>query len=199
MSGENLENGSSETVSPTLPLAALATQTAQVVETVTTSTEAPTILPMVASVDEEEPLKKTKTRKTKTKKAKAKKREGFWTKKDIIISVLVDNGIEELVAKHKKNKIKPTVLRAAAMELEAKGKTKPASMVMALLAEWYPSAGQRGRTPPEKGEVRTYSAQQIEKNQIPFVRIPVAILGVSVRGKISAKFEQNRIVLTPAE
>lgn len=56
--------------------------------------------------------------------------------------------------------------------------------------------GQKGRKAVQIGESRSYSAQMIGEDGDVFVRLPVSLLGAVKGNKVSAKFEDGKIVVT---
>lgn len=64
-------------------------------------------------------------------------------------------------------------------------------------AEHFP-VGTRGRTAPGVGETRTYKAQQLKDND-PFLRVPVAALGLKKGESAHLSFESGRIVIECAQ
>jgi hypothetical protein len=113
--------------------------------------------------------------------------------KDVEIAFLLDgiNGVERLI-KGRKNP--GAVVKRALRDLKTQGTDVRA--LEEFVAERFGSTG-RGRSVPQVGEERRYKAQQI-KNGAPFLRLPLNTLGIKKGRPVRVRFEDGRIVVSPA-
>ena len=114
--------------------------------------------------------------------------------KDVQIAYMLNgiSAVESLVAEKKVTRA--TVKRAYAKFLDAGREEKP-------FAEWIednigPLGRGRGRACPQKGEIRTYRAQQIGVGGPFVVRVPLSSLDVYKGSVLQISFEDDRIVIT---
>lgn len=110
--------------------------------------------------------------------------------KDIQIAYLLDGlaGVEELVPQ----KGTGSVVKRALQELRAQG--HQADDLANFVVSRYGSTG-RGRSVPQRGEQRTYRAQQI-KNGSPFLRLPLNTLEIPKGKAVRVSFESSQIVIS---
>ncbi len=99
------------------------------------------------------------------------------------------------------------VLRESIKTLKSAG-SPLAGEVEAFYADTFGGpAGPRGRTAPQAGDIRIYSAQQIDaKNDkkevvgagLPFIRLTVSTLGIKRKGGVRVTYEKGRIIVEAA-
>lgn len=110
--------------------------------------------------------------------------------KDIQIAYLLDGlaGVEQIVA----DKGTGSVVKRALQELRTQG--HQADDLADFVIARYGSTG-RGRSVPQRGEQRTYRAQQI-KDGSPFLRLPLNTLQIPKGKAVRVTFEANQIVIS---
>lgn len=113
----------------------------------------------------------------------------FVSFKDVQIAYLL-GGIEQVKALDASR----SVLIKALKELQAQGRKVDS------LEEHLGVVG-RGRTGPSVGDTREYKAQQVTTEQgegLPFIRLPLAPLGVAKKDKVRVLFHADKIVVSRA-
>lgn len=141
----------------------------------------------------------TKKKATPAKAAKPTKPVEKKNYTHLIIEFLAEgtSAVEKMMKEHK---MKPSVARRAAKELH---KTHPekADLFIAWVEKNYPLS--RGKTEPQPGETRTYSAQQVKNKKTGkpgpvFARTPLGPLGITRKDDVDITFLEEAIVILPA-
>jgi hypothetical protein len=109
--------------------------------------------------------------------------------------LMLTDGLDAVRDLHKSAGIaKPTFDNA--VELLA-GREEAAALAD-LRDELHPAGtGERGRPAAKVGDVRTYSAQQVNDGAV-FIRLPVDLLGIGKGGDVRVSFADGRITVTRA-
>jgi len=120
-----------------------------------------------------------------------KKRRVLVSYKDIQLAFLLE-GIKAVERLWATGNVSKATLRRALKKLHDAGEN------VADLERWVAdSIGPvgRGRAAPQKGETRSYKAQQI-KDGGPFLRLPLDSLGIQKGRVLRVTFEDDRIVVS---
>ena len=115
------------------------------------------------------------------------------TGQDVALAMVVGGGLAAVESMHKANGIAPATIDKACELLESTPEHVDALRAFAD-ANFAPGDGQRGRPAATIGTVRGYRVQEVDGSD-PFIRLPVALLGLPKGATARVTFRNGSILV----